>query len=169
MKLDATDRRILTALQSNGRLSAAEVAERVNLTPTTCWRRITQLERAGVISRRVALVDQSAVGLDVTIFAHVKLASQGRDAIAQFEKAVRAHPQVLECFTLLGEWDFLLRIVATDIKAYEAYFRDHLSNLAQVQSINSSMVLTSIKYTTELPLTVGERPASLKGGGRARA
>ncbi len=151
-ELDAADRRILSALQKDGTLSAAEVAGLANLTPTTCWRRITQLEQSGVIKGRVALLDRAAVGLDVTIFAHVKLSTQGRDAIAKFEQAIRAYPEVLECFTLLGEWDFLLRIVAHDIKSYEAFFLDHLSKLPLVQSVNSSMVLSVIKETTALPL-----------------
>jgi Lrp/AsnC family transcriptional regulator len=150
--LDPTDRRILEVLQADGTLSAAEVAARVGATATTCWRRITQLERAGVIRARVALLDRAALGLDVTIFAHVKLSSQGRDALARFEQAIRHHSCVLECYTVMGEWDFLLQIVAHDIKEYEAFYLDHLSRIPLVQSVNSTMVVTALKKTTALPL-----------------
>ena len=150
--LDPTDRRILDALQADGTLSAAEVAARVGATATTCWRRIRELEKSGVIRARVALLDRAALGLDVTIFAHVKLASQGRDALARFEQAIRDHPCVLECYTVMGEWDFLLHIVAHDIKEYEAFYLDHLSRIPLVQSVNSTMVVTALKKTTVLPL-----------------
>jgi Lrp/AsnC family transcriptional regulator len=151
-ELDQTDRRILDVLQADGTLSAAEVAAKVNVTATTCWRRITRLENAGVIKKRVALLDRDAVGLSVMLFAHVKLSTQGRDALAKFDQAIRKHPEVLECYTLMGEWDFLLRIVAKDIKAYETFFLDHLSRIPLVQSVHSSMVLTVVKEVTELPL-----------------
>jgi Lrp/AsnC family transcriptional regulator len=152
VELDQTDRRILDVLQADGTLSAAEVAAKVNVTATTCWRRITRLENAGVIKKRVALLDRDAVGLSVMLFAHVKLSTQGRDALAKFDQAIRRHPEVLECYTLMGEWDFLLRIVAKDIKAYETFFLDHLSRIPLVQSVHSSMVLTVVKEVTELPL-----------------
>jgi Lrp/AsnC family transcriptional regulator len=152
VELDQTDRRILDVLQADGTLSAAEVAAKVNVTSTTCWRRITRLEREGVIKKRVALLDRDAVGLSVMLFAHVKLSTQGRDALAKFDQAIRKHPEVLECYTLMGEWDFLLRIVAKDIKAYETFFLDHLSRIPLVQSVHSSMVLTVVKEVTELPL-----------------
>ena len=152
VELDQTDRRILDVLQADGTLSAAEVAAKVNVTATTCWRRITRLETAGVIKKRVALLDRDAVGLSVMLFAHVKLSTQGRDALAKFDQAIRKHPEVLECYTLMGEWDFLLRIVAKDIKAYETFFLDHLSRIPLVQSVHSSMVLTVVKEVTELPL-----------------
>ena len=150
--LDRTDRRILDLLQREGALPVAEVATRTGLSTTTCWRRIQQLENAGVIRGRVALLDRSALGLDVTIFAHVKLSTQGRDAIAAFAEAIRERPEVLDCYTTMGEWDFMLRIVTRDIKAYEAFYLDHLSKLPNVQSINSSVAVTVIKETTVLPI-----------------
>lgn len=150
--LDRTDRRILDALQKDGSLSPAEIAGRIGIATTTCWRRINQLQAAGVIKARVALLDRNAVGVPLLIFCHVKLSSQGRDAIARFDQAIRRHPEVLECYTLMGEWDFLLRVVATDIDAYGAFFLDHLSKIAGVQSINSSIVVTTVKETTSLPL-----------------
>ena len=150
--LDRLDRRILDLLQREATLPVAEVAARTGLSTTTCWRRIQQLEHEGVIRGRVALLDRSALGLDVTIFAHVKLSTQGRDAIAAFAEAIRERPEVLDCYTTMGEWDFMLRIVTRDIKAYEAFYLDHLSKLPSVQSINSSVTVTVIKETTVLPI-----------------
>src|SRR3974377_618939 len=150
--LDRTDLRILQVLQDHGNLSAAELAERGGANSSTCWRRVTRLEELGVIRRRVALLDREKLGLSVMVFSHVKVAGHGRDALLRFEQAVRAHPEILECYTLMGETDFLLRIVCPDIKAYEAFFLDHLSRFPGVQSVNSSIALAVIKETTALPL-----------------
>jgi Lrp/AsnC family transcriptional regulator len=150
--LDRLDRRILDLLQHEAALPVAEVAARAGLSTTTCWRRIQQLENSGVIRGRVALLDRAALGLDVTIFAHIKLSTQGRDAIAAFAEAIRDRPEVLDCYTTMGEWDFMLRIVTRDIKAYEAFYLDHLSKLPNVQSINSSVTVTVIKESTALPI-----------------
>jgi Lrp/AsnC family transcriptional regulator len=151
--IDRLDRRILDLLQREGTLPVAEVAARTGLSTTTCWRRIQQLEQSGVIRGRVALLDRAALGLDVTIFAHVKLSTQGRDAIAAFAAAIRERPEVLDCYTTMGEWDFMLRVVTRDIKAFEAFYLDHLSKLPNVQSINSSVAVTVIKETTVLPIS----------------
>ena len=150
--IDKADRRILDLLQREGALPVAEVATRTGLSTTTCWRRIQQLEQTGVIKGRVALLDRAALGLDVTIFAHVKLSSQGRDSIAAFAEAIRERPEVLDCYTTMGEWDFMLKVVMKDIKAFEAFYLDHLSKLPNVQSINSSVTVTAIKESTVLPI-----------------
>ena len=150
--LDRVDYRILDLVQREGALPVAEIAARTGLSTTTCWRRLQNLEQSGVIKGRVALLDREALGLDVTIFAHVKLSTQGRDAIAAFAEAIRERPEVLDCYTTMGEWDFMLRIVTRDIKAYEAFYLDHLSKLPYVQSINSSVTITVIKETTILPI-----------------
>jgi Lrp/AsnC family transcriptional regulator len=152
--LDSLDLRLLDVLQRNAALSVAEVASMLKLSTTTCWRRIQQLEANGIIKSRVALLDRNALGLDVTMFAHVKLATTGRDAIAKFEEAIRDHAEVLECYTLTGEWDFLLKIVTKNMKAYEAFYLDHLSRIPYVQSVNSSVAVTVIKESTALPLGV---------------
>lgn len=150
--LDRTDLRLLDALQRDGALSAAQLAERVGVGVTTCWRRVKRLEDAHVIRARVALLDREQVGLGIMLFAHVKLTAHGRDNLGRFEQAIRKHPEVLECYTLMGDWDFLLRIVARDIKAYEAFFLDHLSKIPGVQSVSSSIAMTVVKETTQLPL-----------------
>ena len=150
--LDRGDARILDLIQEHGDLSAAEIAERLGMTASTCWRRVSRLEELGVIRKRVALLDREKVGLNVLVFSHVKLTGHGRDALLKFEQAVRQHPEILECYTLMGETDFLLRIVCRDIKAYEAFFLDHLSRFPGVQSVHSSIALSVIKETTALPL-----------------
>ena len=105
-----------------------------------------------MIRSRVALVDREKVGLSVTVFSQVKLNGHGREALTHFEQAVRRHPEILECYTLMGETDFLLRIVCPDIKAYEAFFLDQLSRFPGVQAVHSSIALSVIKETTALPL-----------------
>jgi Lrp/AsnC family transcriptional regulator len=151
-ELDRVDLRILDLLQAHGDLSAAEVGERLGISASTCWRRVTRLTELGVIRGRVAVLEREKVGLQVLVFSHVKVAGHGRDALLRFEEAVRAHPEILECYTLMGETDFLLRIVCRDIKAYEAFFLDHLSRFPGVQSVNSSIAMAVIKETTALPL-----------------
>lgn len=153
VELDDIDRRILDALQRDGSLSAADLASQVGLSTTTCWRRIQQLEQSGVIKARVAILDRAKLGLDVVVFVQVRLSTQGRDAIAQFDKAIRHRPEVLDCYTLTGEWDFCLRIVTRDMKEYEAFFLDHLSKIPNVQSVNSSIAVTVVKESTVLPLS----------------
>ena len=153
VELDRSDLRLLDQVQEHGDLSAADIAERLGMTASTCWRRMSRLQQLGVIRKRVTLIDREKVGLSVMVFSHVKLAGHGRDALLRFEQAVREHPEILECYTLMGETDFLLRIVCRDIKAYEAFFLDHLSRFPGVQSVNSSIALAVIKETTALPLT----------------
>jgi Lrp/AsnC family transcriptional regulator, cysteine-sensing transcriptional activator len=151
-ELTKGDLRILDLIQQHGDLSAAEIGERLSMSASTCWRRVSRLTELGVIKRRVALLEREKVGLSVMVFSHVKLSGHGRDALLKFEQAVRAHPEILECYTLMGETDFLLRIVCRDIKAYEAFFLDHLSRFPGVQSVNSSIALAVIKETSALPL-----------------
>ena len=155
IELDRADLRILEVLQHHGDLSAADIAERVDLTASTCWRRISRLEELGVIKTRVALLDREKLGLNVTVFSRVKLATHGRDELGSFGEVIRQHSEVLECYTLMGETDFLLRIVTRDIKSYEAFFLDHLSRIPALQSVNSSIALSVIKETTALPLDIG--------------
>jgi len=150
--LDRGDVRILELVQEHGDLSAAEAAERLGMTPSTCWRRMSRLEKTGVIRKRAALLDREKVGLNVLVFSQVKLVGHGRDALLKFEQAVCRHPEILECYTLMGETDFLLRIACRDIKAYEAFFLDHLSRFPGVQSVHSFIALSVIKETTTLPL-----------------
>lgn len=150
--LDAYEKRILRLLQEDASLTNAEIAERIGLSASPCWRRIDRLEREGFIKRRVAILDRRKVGLNAQIFAQVKLNAHGRANLDEFAAAIRDLPEVLECYVLMGSVDFLLRIVAPDIEAYEKLFFNRLSQLPGVQEVNSIVALSEIKATTALPL-----------------
>lgn len=150
--LDPFEKKILRELQRDASLTTAELAERVGLSATPCWRRINRLEQEGYIRARVALVDRRKVGLNAHIFAQVKLNAHGRANLDEFGAAIQGFPEVLDCFVLMGSTDFMLRIVAKDIDAYEKFFFDRLSKLPGVQEINSTVALSEIKSTSALPI-----------------
>lgn len=150
--LDRYERKILHILQRDASLSVAAIADQVGLSQTPCYRRIDRLEREGIIKRRVALVDRAKVGLHAQVFAQVKLDAHGRANLDEFTSAIHALPEVLECYVLMGTVDFMLRIVARDIQAYERFFFDKLSQLPGIQEINSTVALSEIKATTALPI-----------------
>ena len=150
--LDQTDRRILTLLQTEPGIRATEIGERIGLSQSACWRRIQRLRDEGVIKDQPAILDREKVGLSTMVFAQVKLTSHGRTNITDFADAVRKYPEVLDCYVVLGNVDFLLRIVAEDIKDYERFMYEKLSQLPGVQEVNSSIALSEIKHTTVLPI-----------------
>lgn len=157
--LDGTDLRILELLQTDASLSAADVAGKVGLSQSPCWRRIHRLEQDGYIAGRVAVLDRRRLGLRVMVFVQVKLVRGARSSLAEFESTVRSFPEVLECHMLMGETDFLLKVVTRDVESYERFLRDQLSCIPAVQEVQSSMALTSVKSTTELPLGLLRDPA----------
>lgn len=150
--LDAIDHRILALLQSDASMSAAEIAAQVGLSQSPCWRRIARLEKLGLVRRRVALLDRKQLGLGVMVFAQVKYARGARQSLADFEETVRGFPEVQECYMLMGEVDFLLKVVTRDVSAYEQFLREKLSRIPAVLEVRSSIALTPVKETTELPL-----------------
>jgi Lrp/AsnC family transcriptional regulator len=150
--IDDIDARILDLLQRDARLSSAEVAGRVELSVSACWRRIQRLEKLGVIRARVALLDPGKLGLGITVFESVKLSNHGRQALPEFEAAIREFPEVVECYTVTGQVDFILRIVTRDIPSYERFLRQHLLQLPHVAEVHSTIALTQVKYTTAVPL-----------------
>ena len=150
--LDSTDRRILSILQTEPDVKATEIGERIGLSQSACWRRIQRLREEGVIKDQPAVLDREKVGLTTMVFAHVKLTSHGRGNLTEFADAVREYPEVLDCYVVLGNNDFLLRIVAEDIKDYERFMYEKLSQLPGVQEVNSSIALSEIKHTTVLPI-----------------
>ncbi len=150
--LDQTDRRILDLLQTEPGINASEIGEKIGLSQSAVWRRIQSLREDGVIREQPVKLDREKVGLNTMVFAHVKLTSHGRSNLADFSEAVRKYPEVLDCYVLLGNVDFLLRIVTEDIKAYEQFFFEKLSQLPGIQEVNSSIVLSDIKHTTVLPI-----------------
>ena len=157
--LDEIDYRILELLQADASLTAVDVAARVGLSQSPCWRRIDRLEKAGVIQRRVALLDRQSLGLDVMVFVQVRFARGSRQSLADFEATIRAMPEVQECYMLMGEVDFLLKVVTRDVAGYERFLREKLSRIPAVQEVHSSIALTPVKATTELPLEFVREPA----------
>ncbi len=151
--IDATDRRILDLLQTEAGINASTIGERIGLSQSACWRRIQRLRDEGVIIDQPVVLDPEKVGLTTMVFAHVKLTSHGRSNLSAFSDAVQNFPEVLDCYGLLGSTDFLLRIVAEDIKAYETFFFEKLSQLPGIQEVTSSIVLSDIKQTKVLPLS----------------
>jgi Lrp/AsnC family transcriptional regulator len=152
VQIDSVDRKILHLLQSEPGINAAGIGERIGLSQSAVWRRMQGLRDEGIIREQPVKIDREKIGLDTMVFAHVKLTSHGRSNLAAFAEAVRSYPQVLDCYVLLGNVDFLLRIVTEDIKAYEQFFFEKLSQLPGIQEINSSIALSEIKHSTVLPI-----------------
>lgn len=151
--LDAIDRRILEILQTEGRLPNAALAEKVGLSPSPCWRRVRALEDAKVIRGYVTVVDPQAIGLSVNVFAMVTLEKQIEIALDHFENEIGKRPEVMECYLMTGEFDYLLRIVVPDLTAYERFLMDHLTRIKGISSIKSSFALNQVRYKTALPLS----------------
>jgi Lrp/AsnC family leucine-responsive transcriptional regulator len=152
LNLDEVDRKILAQLQTDGRMSLSDLAGKVGLSPSPCLRRVRILEREGVISRYVAVLDQRAVGLPVSVFVSIKLERQKQDALDQFAKAIARWPEVLECYLMTGPRDFWLRVVVPDLAAYERFVKQKLTRLDGVASIESSFALEQVKYSNVLPI-----------------
>ncbi len=150
--LDAIDRRILARLQDNARLTNVELAEAVGLSPSPCLRRVRELETSGIIRRYVALIDAAAVGLPVSVFVNVSLERQVESALQRFEAAILKRPEVMECYLMTGDADYLLRVVTADLSAYERFLIEHLTRVPGVASIKSSFALKQVKYRTALPV-----------------
>lgn len=151
--LDAIDKRIVKALQDNARLSSQELSDQVGISASPCWRRVKALEEAGVITKYVTLVDPEALGLSISIFTSVSLDKQIETALETFQKAVRKRPEVMECYLMTGDFDYLLRVVVGSLHDYERFLLDHLTKVPGVASIKSSFALKQVKYTTALPVS----------------
>lgn len=150
--LDRTDRRILDELQSDARLSNQELAKRVGLSPAPCWRRLRRLESEGFIGSYATLLNGPAVGLPIVAYALVSLESHHADSVRQFDQLIAQRPEVLECHSMSGTNDYLLRIVAASMEAYEKFLSSHLLQHRSVRSVNTSFVLRTKKSTTRLPV-----------------
>jgi Lrp/AsnC family transcriptional regulator, leucine-responsive regulatory protein len=157
MKLDDIDRRIIAALQEDGRMTTQALAERVGLSASPCARRVRILEEARVITGYVAVIDQAHVGLPISIFASVKLERQREEELDRFSDAVRRWPEVVDGYLMTGQRDYLLRIVVPDLESYEHFLKDKLTRLKGVASIESSFALGQIKRSNALPLWPGTR------------
>ncbi len=150
--LDPFDIKILAYMQQDGAATAADVGAEIGLSQSPCWRRIQRLTDVGFIRRRVALLSRKLLGLDVLVFAHVKLEAHGGNKVSAFRDAIRKIPEVQECYVLMGQVDFLLKVVTSDIESYERLFFEEFSQLPGVREINSMIAVSSVKETTELPL-----------------
>ena len=152
MKLDRLDNQILAALQQDGRISNRDLAEKVHLSESACLRRVRALEEAGVIDRYVALVNQAKVGLPGNVFVSITLNRQEQADLAAFEEAVRGVPEVMECYLMTGQQDYLLRVVVSDPADFERLHARHLTRLPGVARVQSSFALRTVRKGAELPL-----------------
>lgn len=152
IEIDTLDKKILRLLQCEPEITAAAIGEKLAASQATVWRRIQRMRDDGLIPDQVVKLDRRKAGFRTMVFCQVKLNSQGRSNLAAFAKAIDELPEVLDCYVLVGNVDFLLRIVATDIEAYEKFFFEKLSDLPGVQEITSNIALSEIKHTTALPI-----------------
>lgn len=154
-KIDELDARILNLLQEDARIPLVDLAEKVASSRSAVWRRIQKMEETGVIARHTVILDAEKAGCGVLVFAQVKMHAHSRDVLPEFMEKVRAFPEVIECHTLMGDIDFILKVRVRDVQAYEEFFWNHLSQIDGVREINSSIALTAVKNTTKLNVVAG--------------
>ena len=152
LELDRVDQRILEILQQDSDISTATLAERLHMSQSPCWRRVNRLQEAGVIQRKVALIDRQALGMEVVVFATINLTQTGRQNLLAFERDVERYPEVVECYTMTGIWDYVLKIVTRDIRHYEDFVRNTLTASDRIRELHSHIAVTEIKNTTALPI-----------------
>ncbi|MDG1020343.1 MAG: Lrp/AsnC family transcriptional regulator [Emcibacteraceae bacterium] len=149
--MDAIDRNIIQTLQQNGRLSNQELADKIGLSPSPCLRRVRNLEKSGVLTGYAALVDQDKYGLPLTVFVHIRLIRHSDDCIKEFEAGIERLDQVMECYLMTGQSDYLLHVLARDLKDYEIFVRDRISTIPGIAGIDSSFVFGQVKKKTTFP------------------
>ena len=154
MLLDRFDKAILDQLQRDGRISNVQLAALVNLSESACLRRVRVLEQAGLIERYVALLDQKEAGLTGTVFVHIVLGREEQSDLAAFESAVQNIPEVMECYLMTGEFDYLLRVVVSDMADFERKHHSELTRLPGVARVNSSVAIRTVTKKTALPLPI---------------
>jgi Lrp/AsnC family transcriptional regulator, leucine-responsive regulatory protein len=152
MHLDAIDLRILAELQQDGSLTNVELAKRVHLSPSPCLVRVKALESTGVIQRYVALADAKAVGLGLNVFISISLKEQAKDSLAEFERCIAEHEEVMECYLMTGDSDYLIRVAVRDIAELERFILEQLTPIPGIEKIRSSFALKQVRYKTALPL-----------------
>jgi Lrp/AsnC family transcriptional regulator, leucine-responsive regulatory protein len=152
MSFDAIDRKILSILQADGRISNQDLADRVGLSPSPCLRRVRALEAGGVIQRYAAMLNPAAAGQGLHAMVEVRLERQTSDTVARFEKEILKFPQVLECHLMAGEWDYVLRVVSRDLDDFREFCVNRLARIAGVGNVKSSISMKQVKYSTALPL-----------------
>ncbi|WP_311134145.1 Lrp/AsnC family transcriptional regulator [Pleomorphomonas sp. JP5] len=150
--MDRLDRKILSILQEDSTIPVAEVAKRVGLSTTPCWRRIQKLEEDGVILRRVALLDPRSVNTKVTVFVSIVTNQHSEEWLRRFAELIREFPEVVEFYRMSGQVDYLLRVVVPDIEAYDAFYKRLIAKI-EISDVSSAFAMEQIKYTTALPLS----------------
>jgi DNA-binding Lrp family transcriptional regulator len=155
MQLDTIDLRILGELQQDGSLTNVELARRVHLSPSPCLVRVKALEAAGVIQRYVALAAPKAIGLGVHVFISISLKEQGKESLAEFERRIAEHEEVMECYLMTGDSDYLIRVAVRDIAELERFILEQLTPIPGIEKIRSSFALKQVRYKTALPLKRG--------------
>ena len=149
--MDAIDRKILAALQEDASLSVAEIGSRVGLSSTPCWKRIQRLETDGVISKRVALIDQDKIGLGITVFVSIETGDHSQDWLNRFAEVVGAMPEVMEFYRMAGDVDYMLRVVVPDIAGYDTFYKRLIATVP-LKNVTSRFAMERIKSTTALPI-----------------
>ncbi len=149
---DPTDIKILNLLQENAKLSNVELASRVNLSPSPCLARVRALEQAAIISRYVTLLDPIRIGLGLSVFIQIGLERQVERDLEDFQAAIATYPEVMECYLMTGDFDYLIRVVVNDVQALERFILDKLTKISGLSNIRSSLALKQVKYKTALPL-----------------
>ena len=150
--MDDVDRKILRTLQDSPELSVADLAQRVGLSHTPCWRRIKQLEESGAIRERVVILDPRIMGLGITVFANIRLKEHDEETLEAFEQAARDRAEIVDCFSMSGESDYIFRVVVASIDQYEQFLKKVLLHFPGVASVNSHFALKCVKKTTKLPI-----------------
>ncbi len=149
---DEVKRRILDVLQHEGRLTNQELAERIGLSPSPCWRRVRELEKEGVIRRYAAILDPDKVGVGECVFLHINLQMHNRDSLLEFERAIKDQPEIVECYAVTGDADFMLKVYVPNIRAYDRFLNDVVFQIPGVVHVKSSFTLREVKNDTALPL-----------------
>ena len=150
--MDHFDKKLLSILQTNGRISNVELSEAVNLSESACLRRVKSLEERGFIDKYVALLDQKRVGLTDTVFVHIVLKREEKSELLAFEEAVKEIPEILECYLMTGEFDYLLHLVVANMADFERLHNESLTQLPGVSRVNSSFAIRTVQKTTSLPI-----------------
>lgn len=149
---DKFDKAILSAVQQDGRITNQNLAKQVNLSTAPCWRRLNKLEKQGIVEGYVALLNRESLGLSVMVYIHVSLNDHNADTVEAFDRFVENSSNILECYSVSGEYDYLIRVIAQDVTALEFFLMKKLLKLKAVRSANTSFVLKQMKYTTALPI-----------------
>lgn len=151
-KLSRQDIQILSILQHDASKTSSEIADMVGMSQSPCWRRINKVEQEGIVARKVAVLDRQKLGMDLVAFTTINLTTAGRQNLVEFEASVENFDEVVECYTMTGTWDYMLKIIVRDIRHYETFVRDRLLVLPMIGEIHSHIAVTEIKNTTALPL-----------------